>query len=223
MVKSKHVQCFVGWSCCQYLNTIYSVTQRRCELIPCSQRAHLNISTWRITVRSQIANTVSSQETNSQWARRFHCMVRSTGWSHKELTASLPWELQTNQKLTASSQCELILWSHCELNECPQNESTVNFSFQREPWMAKETQKRAKVLLKISMAKQKKTPHHQFIAWLVRWIWSQDRTAVHENWGLDSNHRTMKHMCSQIPWKRIDLTEAKNVMTYIKTNGCRMY
>ena len=39
-------------------------TQWRCELTPYSQRAHLNISLWGITARSQWVNTVGSQETD---------------------------------------------------------------------------------------------------------------------------------------------------------------
>ena len=55
-------------------------TQWRCEQTPYSQRPHLNISPWGITMRSQWANTVSSQETNLQWSHR-----RPT---HSELTGS---------------------------------------------------------------------------------------------------------------------------------------
>ena len=58
-------------------------TQWRCLLAPYSQRAHLNISPWGVTVRSQWAKTVRSQETNSQWAHCYHCMVSSLGWSHE--------------------------------------------------------------------------------------------------------------------------------------------
>ena len=57
--------------------------QWRCELTPFSQGAHLNISPWGITVGSQFAHTVRSQETNSQWAHCYHCMVSSVGWSHE--------------------------------------------------------------------------------------------------------------------------------------------
>ena len=49
-----------------------------------------------------------------------------TQWAHHEVTAvSSFWELQTLGKLTASSQCELILRIHSEPTEHPQSEPTV--------------------------------------------------------------------------------------------------
>ena len=47
-------------------------------------------------------------------------------WTHYAVVAvNSLWELQIHGKLSASSQCELILWVHCELTECPQNEHTM--------------------------------------------------------------------------------------------------
>ena len=82
------------------------MSQWRCELTPCSQWAHLNLTPWGKSVRSQWANTMSLEETNSQWACCYHCMVSSSGWSHT-------W-------LTPNSQCELILWVHNEFDKSPQ-------------------------------------------------------------------------------------------------------
>ena len=50
-----------------------------CELIPYSQRAHLNISLSSITGGSQWANTVLSQGTNSHWAHCYLCIVGLSG------------------------------------------------------------------------------------------------------------------------------------------------
>ena len=58
----------LSWTCClesnfrgvsQQRNVLgYPVKDWRCELTPYSERAHLNISLWGITVRSQWANRV---------------------------------------------------------------------------------------------------------------------------------------------------------------------
>ena len=66
-------------------NQLASITSSKwCgELTPYSQRSHLIISPWGITVRSQWANTKRSHETNSQWAHFCHYMVNSMGWFHE--------------------------------------------------------------------------------------------------------------------------------------------
>ena len=64
--------------------------------------------------------------------------VRSSQWVHHTVVAVRSmWQLQTHVKLTASSQCELILWVHCELTECPQNEPTVSFNVSSQ-WISCE-------------------------------------------------------------------------------------
>ena len=118
-------------------------THWRCELTPYSQRAHLNYLTgscWGHLVSSQWTNKMSS-----------HCeLAVSLLWvcnSHSELTtatAATAWWTQwvisqiAHSKLTvwdaASQKAHRrlkvwgILWIHCEVTECPQNELSVSFN-----------------------------------------------------------------------------------------------
>ena len=55
--------------------------------------------------------------------------VRSSWWAqHAMVAVSSLCELQAHRKLIASSQCGLILWVHCKLTKCPQNELSVSFN-----------------------------------------------------------------------------------------------
>ena len=61
----------------------------------------------------------------AQWAC-IELFVRSSRWAHCVVVAvNSVGELQSYIMLTESSQHELILWVHCELTECPQNEPTM--------------------------------------------------------------------------------------------------
>ena len=87
-----------------------------------TQLPHSELTRW-LTLWACCELSISLQLT--LWAC-CELFVRSSQWAHHAVVAvSSLCELQTHRKLTASLQCELILWVHCELTECPQNEPTV--------------------------------------------------------------------------------------------------
>ena len=116
------------------------MTQWRCELTPYSQRAHLMTHTvrllWAFYEFAWMCLSFATEENKT---------LQKTSNSHRELVVRYLWdhvmthhavaavgslwELQTHGKLTitASSQCEFILWVNCELTGCPQNEPSVRF------------------------------------------------------------------------------------------------
>ena len=98
-------------------------TQRRCELTPYSQRAHLNYLTVGSFLDTQLAQSELSRSAHTVgllWAFcEFATLTVSSllplhgeliRCSHLLLKASSPCEFQTHRKLTACSQCK----SSCE-------------------------------------------------------------------------------------------------------------
>ena len=125
-------------------------TQWRCELTPYSQRVHLNY----LTVGSFWGHLVSSQWTHKM---RSCCKLAvSFPWvcnSHSELTATTAWWahqvisqiahskftvwVANSQKAHSKLTVWVILWVHCDVTQCPQNELLVSFNVSSQ-WVSCE-------------------------------------------------------------------------------------
>ena len=97
-----------------------------------------------------------------QLTQQFCCelLVRSSRWAHQAgVAVSSQWKLQIHRKLTASSQCKLILWVCCELDEWPQNELAMS----------------------LQLTVSSLLPLHGELFWMISWIahsavfWLKDR------------------------------------------------
>ena len=63
----------------------------------------------------------------ARWAHCYHCMVshQMISWiAHSKRNVWVANSYKAHRKLTVW----VILWVHCEVNECPQNEPTVSFN-----------------------------------------------------------------------------------------------
>ena len=88
-----------------------------------SKRHTHNVLTW-----------MSHREVNSEI--RVNSLLPLHGelisWSHKQVTASSRCEMETHGGLTARSQCEIVSWVSCVVDEWFQNELAVSFKFSHE-------------------------------------------------------------------------------------------
>ena len=101
---------------------------------------------WEITL-TLAESSFWVQSVTSHWTHKMTHTV-SLLWAFREFathTVSLLWAIcemssscngtseltlwvASSQKAHSSSQCELILWVHCKLTKCPQNELSVSFN-----------------------------------------------------------------------------------------------
>ena len=93
-------------------------------------------SFWEHCSSSQQNHKMSSHfelAVSAPWVCNSHCeLAVSYLFDHLlssscSISSELLCEWRTHRKFTASSKCELILWVHCELTKCPQNELSMSF------------------------------------------------------------------------------------------------
>ena len=136
------------YRCHRYLHMWCSLDSWRCKYIESEDRHPVNVKIiWldsfidltklRATPLKELMFTGKTKSVESSWLWRICHFLRNITYmlahrrpTHSELTAATAWWPHQDDLTNSSQQAqgELILWVHCELNKCPQNEETVSFN-----------------------------------------------------------------------------------------------